>query len=174
LGVEVEGSSIAIGRSIGSRGSSIGNSRGSCNSRGSSIDSWGGSNSNWSLSSIESSLGVEMFSSGSSNSGLISRDNSTIRVGNQLGVEVEGASIAIGRSIGSRGSSIGERACNSKRSSWSSCIESSLGSKVLSSGSSNSWLINWGHSSIRVANQAKESLARAEGKRSSKNQKLHV
>merc|ERR1719347_2465280 len=94
LGVQVEGSSISIVRSICSWSSSIGNS-------------WGNSN-NWGLGSIDSSLGGEMLSTGSSNSRLINRGNSTIGVSNQGRDSSKGASISIGGSVGSRNSSIAE------------------------------------------------------------------
>merc|ERR1719347_1728247 len=97
-----------------------------------------------------------LLSTGSSNSRLIDRNNSTIGVSNKLGVQVEGASISIGGSISSRSSS--------KGNSWSSCkywglssIDSSLGGKMLSTGSSNSRLINRGDSTIGVSNQSRES-----------------
>merc|ERR1712106_566915 len=84
LSVEVEGASVSIVGSISSM----------CSNRGSYY---------WGLGSKESSLGIEVFSTGSSNSWLINRNNSTIGVSNELGVEVEGARVAVGRGISSRG-----------------------------------------------------------------------
>jgi len=190
-------SSVRVGNkaSKGGRGGSVGN-RGSSNSWGSSIgNSWGssignswGSSNNGSLSSIDSSLGGEVISTSSSNSRLINRGDSTIGVSNQLGVEVQGSRVAIGRGISSWGSSIGnswgssiggnswgsssivEWAGNSQRCS---SIELSLGSEVLSLGSGDSWLIHGGDGSVGVANQPVETLGGDAGQGSSKNQKLH-
>jgi len=64
------------------------------------------------MSSIDSSLGIEVFSTGLDHSRLVNRDNSTIGVSNELAVKVEGARVAIGRGVGSGGSSIGNsRGC---------------------------------------------------------------
>merc|ERR1711935_1052292 len=103
LSVKVERASVSVVGSISSRGSSIGNSGGSrvgshrcssiCSNRGSYY---------WGLSSKESTLGIEVFSTGSCNSWLINRDNSTVGVSNELSVKVEGASISVVGSISSR------------------------------------------------------------------------
>ena len=101
-----------------------------------------------------------MVSSGSSDSGLINWDNSSVGVSNKLGVEVQGASIAIvvssngwsGNNWGSDswgGNSWGSNSI----SSWSISISLSLDSKMVSSGSSNSWFINWDNSTIGVSNE---------------------
>jgi len=68
----------------------------------SSVDS-GGNGSGVETSS--NSLGGEVISAGSGDSGLINRDNSAIGVSDQLGVEVEGASIAVVVSNSGSGSS---------------------------------------------------------------------
>jgi len=193
LGVEVQGSRVAIGRGIGSWGSSIGgNSCGSSigNSWGSSIsgNSWGSSN-NRCLSSIGGSLSIKVISTCSSNSRLINRNNSSVRVSNQLAVEVERSSVTIGRGISSWSSSISGKSWGSSigGNSWGSSsiaewagnrqscssIEFSLGSKVLSLGSGDSWLIHGGDGSVGVANQPVETLGGDAGQGSSKNQKLH-
>jgi len=184
LGVEVQGSRVAIGRGISSWGSSIGNSWGS------SIggNSWGSSN-NRCLSSIDGSLSIKVISTGSSNSWLINRNNSSVRVSNQLAVEVERSSVTIGRGISSWSSSISGKSWGSSigGNSWGSSsiaewagnrqscssIEFSLGSKVLSLGSGDSWLIHGGDGSVGVANQPVETLGGDAGQGSSKNQKLH-
>merc|ERR1719341_3180035 len=107
-----------------------------------------------------------MISTGSSDSGLINRDNSAIGVSNQLCVEVEGASIAVGgsvarvASIGNRGSIVA-RVCHSGSSSISSKANSggsgianwgnsSLEGQVVGTGSSNSGLINRDNSAVGV------------------------
>merc|ERR1712212_830851 len=51
---------------------------------------------------------------------------------------------------------------------------SKFGSKMVSTGSSNCWLINRGHSSVRVGLQTIETLGRAYGHTGSENQKLHI
>jgi len=176
LSVKVEGASVSIVGSISSRGSSIGNSGGrrEGSHRRSSICSNRGSYY-WGLGSKESSLGIEVFSTGSSNSWLINRDNSTIGVSNELGVEVEGARVAVGGGISSRGissrdSSIAEGAGNSDRGC---SIKGSFSSKMLGPGSSYSWLINGSDGSVLVSNKTEEALGRADRQRSNKNQKLH-
>merc|ERR1712106_190779 len=100
------------------------------------------------LSSIDNSLSGKVLSTGSSNSWVINRDNSTIGVSNELSVEVEGTSVSIVGSISSRCSSI----CSNRGSYyWGlGSKESSLGIEVFSTGSSNSWLINRNNSTIGV------------------------
>jgi len=147
-------SAVRVGNkaSKGGRGGSVGN-RGSSNSWGSSIgNSWGSSN-NGSLSSIDSSLGGEVISTGSSNSRLINRGDSTIGVSNQLSVEVQGSRVAIGRGISSWGSSIGGNSWGSSNNRCLGSIEGSLSIQVISTGSSNSRLINRCDSTIGVSNQ---------------------
>merc|ERR1712243_91862 len=112
----------------------------------SSIDSW----SSIGIDSSIQSLGGKVISSGSSNSWLINWNNSSIGVGNKLGVEVQGTSIAIVvSSNGWGGNSWGSNSI----SSWSISISLSLDSKMVSSGSSNSWFINWDNSTIGVSNE---------------------
>merc|ERR1719250_246758 len=184
LGVQVERSSIAIANS--SNGSSS-NSRNSSN--------------NWGSSSISNSLGSKMISTGSSNSWFINRNNSSIGMSNELSVQVKRTSIAIGTSISWGISSI---SCISSSNNWGSititgtisgvsiastiassipCITisssiswtcSKLGSKMVCTGSSNCWLINRSHSSVRVGLQTIETLARGYGHTGSENQKLHI
>merc|ERR1711892_674704 len=114
LGVQVEGSTITVANS------SI---RSRSNKRCSNKRSGG---------SISNSLGCKMVSTGSSNSWLIMRNNSSIRMSNKLCVQVKRTSVTI-RSI-----------------SRISKTSSKLGSKMLSPGSSNCWLINGCNCSIGV------------------------
>merc|ERR1712055_853331 len=120
---------------------------------------------------INSPLRSKMLSTCSSNSWFIKRNNSSVGGSNELSVQVKGASIAIGSSISWGISSI------SGSNNWGSCSIaiastissiaktsipipstipsisqtcSKLGSKMVSTGSSNCWLINRSHSSIRV------------------------
>merc|ERR1711881_397987 len=97
------------------------------------------------------SNGSDGSSSGSSNSWFIKRNNSSVRVSNELSVQVKGTSIAVGTSI-----------------------SNSLGSKMVSTSSSNSWLINRGHCTIGMGLKTKERSSRGHSNASSKNQKLHV
>merc|ERR1719443_1712193 len=159
-------------------------------------NSWGSNSiSSWSIS-ISLSLDGKMVSSGSGNSWFINWDNSTIGVSNELSVEVEGTRVAISWSISvarvgnSRSSSCSITIRNWSSSirnwssgigqswsssNWSSCINSSidetLGSQMVSSGSSNSGLINWNNSSIGEGLESK--LSRCCGNTSGENQKLH-
>merc|ERR1719186_2127307 len=153
------------------------------------------SSNSWGSSSISNSLGSKMISTSSSNSWFIKRNNSSIGVSNELSVQVKGASIAVGSSIGWGISSI------SGSNNWGSCsiaiastissisktsipIPSSiasisqtcskLGSKMVSTGGSNCWLINRSHSSVRVGLQTIETLGRGYGHTGSENQKLHI
>merc|ERR1719481_1060838 len=190
VSVQVERSSITVANSSNGGSSNSGNSsnsRSSSNNRGSS--------------SISSSLGSKMVGTGSSNSWLIKRNNSSVRVSNELSVQVKRTSISVGSSIGrgiscissGNGSSSNKRSSSSipsisqtsipsisVPSSISWCISSisqtcsKLGSKMVSTGSSNCWLINRGHSSVRVGLKTKETLGRGYGHTGSKNQKLHI
>merc|ERR1712106_1123979 len=88
------------------------------------------------MNSTIDSLGSKMVSTGSSDSWLINRDNSSIWVSNKLGVQVEGSTITVANSrIRSRSN---KRCSSNKRSGG---------------GSSNSWFINRNNSSIRVSNK---------------------
>merc|ERR1711902_252725 len=111
---------------------------------------------NWdnssSIKTSNNSLGGQMISTGSGNSGLINRDNSAIGVSDQLRVEVEGASIAVGRgvarvaSVGNRGSIIASvshsRGSSDRGSGIASIANSALEGQVVSTGSGHSGLIN--------------------------------
>merc|ERR1719315_783706 len=170
VSVQVERTSIAVANS--SNGSS--------------------SNSRDSSSSISNSLGSKMISTSSSNSWFIKRNNSSVGVSNELSVQVKGAGIAVGSSISwsissiSGGNNWGSIAIPStipsisipSSISWSiasiSQTCSKLGSKMVGTGSSNCWLINRSHSSVRVGLQTIETLGRGYGHTGSENQKLHI
>merc|ERR1711942_389456 len=123
----------------------------------SSIRSIASSIGNWSSSSINStinSLGSKMVSTCSSNSRLIKRNNSSVGMSNKLGVQVERSSIAVGTSISWGIASI---SCISCSNNWgSNSVSNTLGSKMVSTSSSNSWLINRGDSSVRMSLQTQE------------------
>merc|ERR1712128_374968 len=101
------------------------------------------------MNSTIDSLGSKMVSTGSSDSWLINRDNSSIWVSNKLGVQVEGSTITV---VNSRIRSRSNKRCSSNKRSGGS-ISNSLGCKMISTGSSNSWFINRNNSSIRVSNK---------------------
>ena len=147
-------------------------------------------------------VGSKVVSAGGGNSGLINRDNSTIGVGNELGVEVQWSLVSISWGIAvarvgnwsssnswgsgdGRGSSIrnwsssnswGSRVSSNWRSSnsnWGSgSINCSLGSKMISTGSSNSWLINRDNSSIGESLEAIKTLCRGCGNTGGENLKF--
>merc|ERR1719312_900719 len=83
-GGNMEGSSISIRSRGSSNNGSSSNSRSSGNNGSSSSIHRGGSY-NWGSSSISSILSDQVVSTGSSYSGLISGDNSSVRVGNKAG-----------------------------------------------------------------------------------------
>merc|ERR1719309_1416917 len=149
-----------------------------------------------------SSIAVANSSNWSSSNSRNKRNNSSVGVSNELSVQVKGASIAVGSSIswcissisGSNNwgscsiaivSTISSISSIAKTSipipstiSWSiasiSKTCSKLGSKMVSTGSSNCWLINRSHSSVRVGLQTIETLGRGYGHTGSENQKLHI
>jgi len=75
----------------------------------------GGSNGR-SSSNISRSLSGKVVSTGSSHGRLVSRDHSSIRMGNKVGVQVEGSSISIGSSV----SVVGRNSSISSMSNWGS------------------------------------------------------
>merc|ERR1719334_699231 len=89
---------------------------------------------------------------------LVSRDNSSIGVGNKLGVKVLSTSIAIAASI----------------TITSSIALVSRGSKVVSPGCSNCRFIHWDHSTIGVSHQATiQASSTGQGETGGKNKALH-
>merc|ERR1719481_571181 len=117
-----------------------------------SIASSIGNRSSSGINSTINSLGSKMVGAGSSNCRLIKRNNSSVGVSNKLGVQVERSSITVANSRnGSDGSSSNKRNSSNNRSRCS--IFSSLGIKMGSSGSSNSWFIKRNNSSVRVSNE---------------------
>merc|ERR1719233_118944 len=211
LCVQVERTSIAVTNS----------SNGSSSNSGKSSNNWGSNDRG--RGSIFSSLGIKMCCSGSGNSWFIKRNNSSVRMSNELSVQVKGTSIAVGSGISwgissiscskrsscsiAIASTISSISCSNRSScnkgssssiaktsipiprtipsisiassiSWSitsiSQTCSKFGSKMVSTGSSNCWLINRSHSSVRVGLQTIETLGRAYGHTGSENQKLHI
>jgi len=135
----------------------IGVSNEAVESRGvsSSIDGGGSSSS---VDTSNNSLGGQMIGTGGSNSRLINRDNSAVGVSNQLGVEVEGAGIAVvdggngnGRSsgVGDRGDGGGSGVAEGRGVG----VGLSLDSKMIGTGGGNSRLINGDNSTVGVSDQ---------------------
>jgi len=202
LGVQVEGAGIAVGNSGSSSSDGGGGDHGSSgvgdggNGGGSGVAEGRGVG-------ISLSLDGKVISTGSGHSGLINGDNSAVRVSDQLGVEVEGASIAVGggvarvSSIGhrgsviagvgdSRGSSNGGGSIAVTHSGGSSIAvthsgggsvanggDSSLESQVVGTGSGNCGLINRDNSAVREGLESIEALGGSGGNASGENQKLH-
>jgi len=143
VGVQVEGATIAVGN----WGAGMGID---------STDSDGSSN-NGSSSSVSNSLGSEVVSTGSSDGGFVRGDDGSVGVGHQVGVQVEGTSVAVARSVSAsvansgNGSSSNERGGSDNGSS--SGKSSSLGGEVVSTGSSNSRLVNRDNGTVGVGNQ---------------------
>jgi len=107
--------------------------------------------------SSESTTSSKVISTGSSNSGLVSRDHGTVRVSNQMGVQVEGSGVSMvgdGSSVdSSNGSSVSNSGDRSGVSHNSVSSESTTSSKVISTGSSYSRLVSRDHGSIGMSNQ---------------------
>ena len=140
-----------------------------CVHRGS--DSYGGSGVGPVVLSGDGSLGGEVVSTGSSHGGLIHGDNSSVRVANQIGVQVEGAGVAIASSIAktSRGkggttdagvsNSMGDGSSSGVTYTSVPCtsVQTSMAtasSEVVSTGSSHSGLVHRDNSTVGVGNQA--------------------
>merc|ERR1712002_999860 len=155
-------------------------------SNGSSVSNSGdrGGVSHNSVSS-ESTTSSKVISMGSSYSGLVSRDHGTVRVSNQMGVQVQRSGVSMVGDGSSVNSSDGSSVDSSYRSSMAvssmGTMSGSQGSKMVSTGSSHGWLIHRDHSTIRMTHQAVEagSSVIAGGGRSQydtgrENQELHV
>jgi len=176
MGVQVEGSGVSM---VGDGGSVD-------SSDGSSVSNSGDRSgvSNNSVSS-ESTTSSKVISTGSSYSGLVSRDHGTVRVSNQMGVQVQRSSVSMvgdGSSVDSSDrSSVDSSYRSSMTVSSMGTMSGSQGSKMVSTGSSHGWLIHRDHSTIRMTHQAVEagSSVIAGGGRSHndtgrENQELHV
>jgi len=184
LGVQVEGTGIAVGNSGGGGNNGSSGVGDGGNGGGSGVAEGRGVG-------IGLSLDGEVISTGGGHSGLINGDNSAVRVSDQLGVEVEGASIAVGggvarvSSIGHGGSviaGVGDSRGSSNRggsiadsggSSVANRGDSSLESQVVSTGSGDCGLINRDNSAVREGLESIEALGGSGGNASGENQKLH-
>merc|ERR1712243_109028 len=145
MGVQVEGSGVSM---VGD-GSSVDSSNGSSVSN--SGDRSGVSHNSVSSESTTSS---KMIGTGSSNSGLVSRDHGTVRVSNQMGVQVQRSGVSMVGDGSSVNSSDGSSVDSSYRSSMAvssmGTMSGSQGSKMVSTGSSHGRLIHRDHSTIRM------------------------
>ena len=153
VGVEVQGARVAVADCRdGGDGRGSGNSRGGDNRSGDGR----GSNSNGSDGSVLGVPGSEVVSTGSSHSGLVDGDNSTVGVADQVGVQVEGAGVAIassvdGSSSNGRGSDGGGSSISNTSITKSSTTTTS--SKVLSTGGGNCRLVDRHDGSVGVADK---------------------
>ena len=106
--------------------------------------------------SVDSSTGGKVVSTGSSNGGLVGGDDRSVRVGDQVGVQVEGPSVAGGDH---RSSNWGN-----SRDSWGHSNRSNMSSNsgpVISTGSSDCGLVNGNNGSIGVAHEGGVQVERA-------------
>jgi len=117
------------------------------------------------------SLGAQVVGAGSHDGWLVSWDNSSVGVGNQLWDTSQGTSKWVSWAKGWHSGGNGTDGTNSGGEGgwgkggagyWASeagtrsngSVESgSLGGQVISPGSDNSWLVSWGHSAVGVGNQ---------------------
>ena len=143
VGVQVEGAGVAVANSWD--GGDGGGDGGSSNGRG--------SDSNRGNGSVLGIPGGEVVGTGGSNSWLINGDNSTVGVANQVGVQVEGASVAIAGSVDGSGSNGGSSCCVAD-TGISKGSTSTTGSKVVGTGGSNCGLVDGDDGAVGVADQA--------------------
>merc|ERR1719186_1898747 len=107
-------------------------------------------------SASKATSGSEVVSTGSSDSRLVSRDDSSVGVGHQVGVQVQGAGVAVAdsRNSSNRGSNSGSSDDGSGDGNGSNGgVLGSSGGKVVGTGSSNGRLINRDSGSVGVTNQ---------------------
>merc|ERR1719186_59128 len=163
VGVQVQGAGVAV---ADSRNSS---NRGS--NSGSSDD--GSGDGNGSNGGVLGSSGGKVVGTGSSNGRLINRDNGSVGVTNQVGVQVEGARGTVSSSVPSTvdGSSSDGRGSCVANTSISKSSTATTGSKVVGTGSSNCWLVHRDNGTVGVTNQTV--LGGREGDTRGENQELH-
>merc|ERR1740116_666045 len=114
---------------------------------------------------------------GSGNSGLVNGDNGSVGVADQVGVQVEGAGVAVASSVDGGGSdsngsgSDGSRGSSVANTGVAKSSTATSGSKVVGTGSGNCWLIHGDDSTVVMADQIV--LGGGEGDTRGKNQELH-
>merc|ERR1711955_29764 len=140
------------------------------------------SSNNRSSSSVSRSLSSKVISTGSSYSRFVSRDHSSIGMGNQVSVQVEGSRVSVASSVSMVGrssdtnrssgidSTMSDRSGNGGTYSVSNTTK--LQGEMVSTSCCYSRFIYWDHSTIRVTHQAMETLGHRQGKRG-ENQELH-
>ena len=176
VGVQVERAGVAVARSVGTSVADSGNR--SNGSNGSSSGNDRGSSDDGSSSSESSSLGGEVVSTGSGDGRLINRDNSTVGVGDKVGVQVEGTSVAVSRGVGggssvANGSNRGGMGDRDSSNGGSSHKRSSseLGGEMVSLQGGHTGLVDGGDGTVGVALQTEEALGGGEGETGGENLK---
>ena len=126
----------------------------------------------------EATAGSEVVSTGSGHSRLVHRDHSAVRVGHQVGVQVEGSVVTVASSVtgtvdgssdSDRGGSIGEasgsvgRTSNSHGTSSQEGAGTKLGGQVVGLQGSHTGLVDGGDGPVGVRLQAEEALGGGEG-----------
>jgi len=166
VGVKVEGAGVAVA-----------DSRDSSNGGGNGRSSDGrGSDGNGSNGGVLGTPGSKVVGTGSGNGGLINGDNGTVGVANQVGVQVEGARVAVasgvdGSGSDGNGSSSDGRGSSVANTGVSKSSTATTGSKVVGTGSGNCWLVHGDDGTVGVTNQAV--LGGGEGDTRGENQELH-
>jgi len=150
VGVQVQGAGVAVAVAD-SRDSSDGGGDG-----GSSDDR--GSNGNGSNGSVLGTPGSQVVGTGSGNGGLVNRDNSSVGVADQVGVQVEGAGVAVASSVDGGGSESNRSGSDGSRGSsvantGEAKSSTATSGKVVGTGSGNCWLIHGDDGTVGVTNQ---------------------
>merc|ERR1712001_501205 len=179
--VSGDDSSIGVGHQVGVQvqgaGVAIADSRDSSDGGGDGGSSEGGSgDGNGSNGGVLGSPGGKVVGTGSSNSGLINGDNGSVGVANQVGVQVEGARVAVASSVDGRSRSVDWSSSDGRGScvantSISKSSTATTSSKVVRTGSGNCWLVHGDDGTVGVANQTV--LGGGEGDTRGENQELH-
>ena len=123
-------------------------------------------------------MSCQVISTGSSHSRLVNGDDSSVGVGDKVGVQVEGTSVAVSRGVGG-GSSVangsnrggmGDRD-SSNRGSSHKRSSSELGGEMVSLQGGHTGLVDGGDGTVGVALQTEEALGGGEGETGGENLK---
>ena len=172
VGVEVEGTTVAVGNR-GSMSVNSTNSDGTSNDRSSSNGGHNGSSG-----SESSSLGSEVVGTGSSHSRFVNGDDGAVGVGDKVGVQVEGTSVAVSRGVGGGSSvangsnrgGVGNRDSSNGGSSHKR-PSSELGGEMVGLQGGHTGLVDGGDGTVGVALQTEEALGGGEGETGGENLK---
>ena len=172
VGVQVEGTTVAVGNR-GSMGVNSTNSDGTSNDRSSSNGGHNGSSG-----SEGSSLGSEVVGTGSSHSRFVNGDDGAVGVGDKVGVQVEGTSVAVSRGVGGGSSvangsnrgGVGNRDSSNGGSSHKRS-SSELGGEMVGLQGGHTGLVDGGDGTVGVALQTEEALGGGEGETGGENLK---